>query len=65
MTFVQMDAVTIRWRSDRALAESVRDANGIHDVTWSALTNGWSCSCPEPYGCAHILAVRAIGSVAS
>lgn len=62
MTFINSEVV-IRWRSDRTLAASVRDASGIHDVVFTK--DGWACSCPEPYGCAHVLAVKGIAMVAS
>ena len=63
MTFIHTDEIVIRWRSDRALAASVRDSNGVHDVVFTA--DGWSCSCGEDYGCAHVLAVKGVALVAS
>jgi hypothetical protein len=63
VTFINHDEVCIRWSSDRALAGSVRDSAGVHDVIFTP--NGWSCSCSEPYGCSHVLAVKGIAMVAS
>ena len=63
VTFVNFEEVCIRWSSDSALAASVRDQAGVHDVTFTS--DGWSCSCSEPYGCSHVLAVKGIGMVAS
>jgi len=63
VTFVFTEEVVIRWRNDHALAASVRAHDGIHDVTFTA--DGWACTCPESYGCVHILAVKGIAAVAS
>jgi hypothetical protein len=63
VTFFNHDEVCIRWSSASALAASVRDSAGVHDVTFTA--DGWSCSCPEPYGCTHVLAVKGIAAAAS
>ena len=63
MTFIHHDEVQIVWRSDTALSASVRDPQGIVDVRFTV--DGWSCTCGEPYGCSHILAVKGIVAVAS
>jgi hypothetical protein len=63
MTFIHHDEVQIVWRSDSALSASVRDAHGVVDVRFTV--DGWTCTCAEPYGCSHILAVRAIAMAAS
>jgi hypothetical protein len=63
VTFVHSDEVIIVWRSDAALSASVRDAEGIRDIRWGV--EGWSCTCPEPGPCVHVLAVQAVAKVAS
>jgi len=63
MTFVNHEEIQIVWRTDTALSASVRDAQGVVDVRWTV--DGWSCTCGEPYGCSHVLAVKSIAAVAS
>ena len=63
MTFVHCDSVIIKWHSERSLSASVRDGAGIHDVVFTV--DGWSCSCGEPHGCSHVLAVKDVGAVCS
>ena len=57
------DEVVIKWCSATTLTAAVRDGDGTYDCTFSA--DGWSCTCDEPYGCSHILAVKGIAMAAS
>ena len=49
--------VIVLWRTTSIVSARVRDSDGVHDVGLAPLS-GWTCSCPEPGPCAHLLAVQ-------
>lgn len=61
MTTVDTDEVVVRWRSQSALAASVRDGDGVFDLLFDV--TGWTCSCAAPNPCAHVQRVRVLGAV--
>ena len=61
MRIAAADAVAIKWCSPTTLTASVRDSDGIVDVRCTA--DGWTCTCSQPFSCAHILAVKNITAV--
>ena len=51
------DDVAITWKTPAVTAATVRDSTGIYDVRQTS-SSGWTCTCPDQYGCAHVAAVR-------
>ena len=60
---ISSDSVVVRWRSESALAASVRDSGGSYDLRFDS--SGWSCSCGQAAPCAHAQRVRVLGAVAT
>ena len=58
MTTSTLDVSVVANTPERVSAH-VHCDRGIHDVQWST-ERRWSCSCPEPVSCAHIVAVALI-----